>query len=222
MVSSDPTDAHGNLFPIFLLGLIQFFLAPITVWRVGSWLYDCVYGGGDKKASETALSAASQTIDESTEWGKAAAAKAARNKPTLMRKVKSQLSGFNLWLWIFWGISALLVLYIALSQVEEVEHFDPYKVLNLKVGADAAAIKKAYRSLSLQYHPDKNPDPEAHKFFTESITPAYKTLTDETARANFEKYGHPDGKQAPKLGVALPQWMFGKDGTGPIVLITLR
>ena len=221
MVSSDPTDAHGNLFPIFLLGLIQFFLAPITVWRVGSWLYDCVYGGGDKKASETALSAASQTIDESTEWGKAAAAKAARNKPTLMRKVKSQLSGFNLWLWIFWGISALLVLYIALSQVEEVEHFDPYKVLNLKVGADAAAIKKAYRSLSLQYHPDKNPDPEAHKFFTESITPAYKTLTDETARANFEKYGHPDGKQAPKLGVALPQWMFGKDGTGPIVLITL-
>ena len=105
--------------------------------------------------------------------------------------------------------------------MEEVEHFDPYKVLNLKVGADAAAIKKAYRSLSLQYHPDKNPDPEAHKFFTESITPAYKTLTDETARANFEKYGHPDGKQAPKLGVALPQWMFGKDGTGPIVLITL-
>ena len=221
MVSSDPTDAHGNLFPIFLLGLIQFFLAPITVWRVGSWLYDCVYGGEDKKASEAALSAASQAIDQSTEWGKAAAAKAARNKPTLMRKVKSQLSGFNLWLWIFWGISALLVLYIALSQVEEVEHFDPYKVLNVKVGADAAAIKKAYRSLSLQYHPDKNPDPEAHKFFTESITPAYKTLTDETARANFEKYGHPDGKQAPKLGVALPQWMFGKDGTGPIVLITL-
>ena len=116
MVSSDPTDAHGNLFPIFLLGLIQFFLAPITVWRVGSWLYDCVYGGGDKKASETALSAASQTIDESTEWG-GGCREAARNKPTLMRKVKSQLSGFNLWLWIFWGISALLVLYIALSQV---------------------------------------------------------------------------------------------------------
>jgi hypothetical protein len=34
MVQSDPTDAHGNLFPIFLLSLIQFFLVPITLWRV--------------------------------------------------------------------------------------------------------------------------------------------------------------------------------------------
>jgi translocation protein SEC63 len=219
MVQSDPTDAHGNLFPIFLLSLIQFFLVPITLWRVGSWAIDLVYS--DKEKKNAAVNAVAVPTDVSSEWGRAAAARAARNKPTASRRLRALFSGFNLYLFAFWAVSALLVAYIALSHVEEQEHFDPYKVLNIPVGADASMIKKAYRTLSLQYHPDKNPDPEATKIFTEKITPAYKTLTDETARVNFEKYGHPDGKQAPKLGVALPQWMFGKDGTGPIVLISL-
>lgn len=47
-------------------------------------------------------------------------------------------------------------------------------MLNVPVGADASTVKKAYLRLSLQYHPDKNPDPDATKFWTESITPAYK------------------------------------------------
>ena len=219
MVQSDPTDAHGNLFPIFLLSLIQFFLVPITLWRVGSWAIDAAYGDKEKKGA--AASAAAAPTDVSSEWGKAAAARAARNRPTAARRLRALFSGANLWLLAFWAVSAALAAYIAFSQVEEVEHFDPYKVLNVPVGADASVIKKAYRALSLQYHPDKNPDPEATRIFTEQITPAYKTLTDDAARENYEKYGHPDGKQAPKLGVALPQWMFGKDGTGPIVLIAL-
>jgi translocation protein SEC63 len=219
MVQSDPTDAHGNLFPIFLLSLIQFFLVPITLGRVGSWAIDAAYGDKEKKGA--AASAAAAPTDVSSEWGKAAAARAARNRPTAARRLRALFSGANLWLLAFWAVSAALAAYIAFSQVEEVEHFDPYKVLNVPVGADASVIKKAYRALSLQYHPDKNPDPEATKIFTEQITPAYKTLTDDAARENYEKYGHPDGKQAPKLGVALPQWMFGKDGTGPIVLIAL-
>ena len=219
MVQSDPTDAHGNLFPIFLLSLIQFFLVPITLWRVGSWAIDAAYGDKEKKGA--AASAVAAPTDVSSEWGKAAAARAARNRPTAARRLRALFSGANLWLLAFWAVSAALAAYIAFSQVEEAEHFDPYKALNVPVGADASVIKKAYRALSLQYHPDKNPDPEATRIFTEQITPAYKTLTDDAARENYEKYGHPDGKQAPKLGVALPQWMFGKDGTGPIVLIAL-
>lgn len=38
-------------------------------------------------------------------------------------------------------------------------------------------MKKAYRQLSLIYHPDKNPDPAAATYFAEFITKAYKTLT---------------------------------------------
>ena len=47
----------------------------------------------------------------------------------------------------------ILVAYIALTTEELVKVFDPYAVLQIPVGADAAAIKRAYRTLSLQYHP---------------------------------------------------------------------
>ncbi len=46
-------------------------------------------------------------------------------------------------------------------------------------GATDKEIRKAYRNLSLQYHPDKNPDPVAAQYFAEKITKAYAALTGE-------------------------------------------
>ena len=43
--------------------------------------------------------------------------------------------------------------------------------------ATKSDISRAYRTLSLQFHPDKNPDPAAGKYFAEFITKAYKALT---------------------------------------------
>ena len=40
---------------------------------------------------------------------------------------------------------------------------------------------------------------EAHKYFVEHIAKAYQALTDPVARENYEKYGHPDGRQVIKL-----------------------
>lgn len=37
------------------------------------------------------------------------------------------------------------------------------------------------------------------------LTKAYKSLTDETIRRNFELYGHPDGKQEYAMGIAIPK-----------------
>lgn len=37
--------------------------------------------------------------------------------------------------------------------------------------------------------------PEANKYFVEYISKAYQALTDPISRENFEKYGHPDGRQ---------------------------
>lgn len=39
----------------------------------------------------------------------------------------------------------------------------------------------------------------AHKYFVESIAKAYQALTDPIARENYEKYGHPDGRQVTYL-----------------------
>lgn len=95
---------------------------------------------------------------------------------------------------------------------QEVQPFEPFSILGLESGATDAEIKKAYRRLSIQYHPDKNPDPEANKFFVEFISKAYQALTDPVARENYAKYGHPDGRQGMQMGIALPSFLLNING----------
>lgn len=79
------------------------------------------------------------------------------------------------------------------------------------MGAESAVIKRAYRKLSLLKHPDKNPDdPLAVTEFIQ-ITKAYTTLTDDTARANWEKYGNPDGPGSFQVAIALPRFLLQKE-----------
>ena len=58
---------------------------------------------------------------------------------------------------------------------------DLYEVLGLGRGASPAEIKKAYRQLSLKYHPDKNPSEDAASRFAE-VASAYEVLSDEEKR----------------------------------------
>lgn len=67
---------------------------------------------------------------------------------------------------------------------------DFYQTLGVTKAASADDLKKAYRKLAMQYHPDKNPNnPEAEKKFKE-ISAAYDTLRDEQKRAAYDRYGH--------------------------------
>lgn len=67
---------------------------------------------------------------------------------------------------------------------------DYYEVLGVARDADADALKKAYRKLAMQYHPDKNPgDKQAeHKF--KELNEAYDVLRDEQKRAAYNRFGH--------------------------------
>ena len=59
-------------------------------------------------------------------------------------------------------------------------------------------------------------------FFREASDPLCVCCTDDVARENYEKYGHPDGPQALNLGVALPEWIFSQDKrAAPVILISL-
>ncbi len=67
---------------------------------------------------------------------------------------------------------------------------DYYEILGISRDAEQEEIKKAYRKLTRQYHPDRNPDdPQASDKFKE-ITEAYKVLSDPHKRAQYDRYGH--------------------------------
>jgi len=66
---------------------------------------------------------------------------------------------------------------------------DPYELLGVDKDADDATIKKAYRKLARQYHPDVNPDAESQEKFKE-ISHAYEVLSDPQKRAAYDQYGH--------------------------------
>lgn len=67
---------------------------------------------------------------------------------------------------------------------------DFYSLLNVSRGASADEIKKSYRKLAMQFHPDKNPgDKKAEEKFKE-ITEAYETLSDPKKREMYDQFGH--------------------------------
>ena len=67
---------------------------------------------------------------------------------------------------------------------------DPYEILGVKREADAEEIKKAYRKLALQHHPDRNAgDAEAEAKFKEAAE-AYEILGTPEKRERYDRYGH--------------------------------
>ena len=83
---------------------------------------------------------------------------------------------------------------------------DLYDLLGVARDADADAIKKAYRRLARQLHPDVNPDPDAQEKFKD-INAAYEVLSDPKKREIVDLGGDPLG----------PGGGGGAGGAGPFV-----
>src|SRR5437868_10068304 len=86
---------------------------------------------------------------------------------------------------------------------------DYYEVLGVGRNATAEELKRAYRKLALQYHPDRNNgDPQAEARFKE-INEAYEVLSDQSKRQRYDTFGHA-GTQG------MPGFDFGGAGFGGI------
>jgi molecular chaperone DnaJ len=73
---------------------------------------------------------------------------------------------------------------------------DYYEVLGVDQRAGDAELKKAYRQLAMQYHPDKNPgDKKAEERFKE-VSEAYAVLSDPDKRAHYDRFGTAPGVAA--------------------------
>lgn len=70
------------------------------------------------------------------------------------------------------------------------EKRDYYEVLGVEKNADEAAIKKAYRSLAMKYHPDRNPGDKAAEAKFKEAAEAYEVLSDKEKRARYDQFGH--------------------------------
>jgi DnaJ-class molecular chaperone len=66
---------------------------------------------------------------------------------------------------------------------------DYYDVLGVSRNASLEEIKKAYRKLALEWHPDRNKSPQAEERFKE-INEAYEVLSDPEKRAAYDQFGH--------------------------------
>ncbi|MBU6219709.1 MAG: molecular chaperone DnaJ [Bacteroidetes bacterium] len=67
---------------------------------------------------------------------------------------------------------------------------DYYEVLGVSKSADAAELKKAYRKLAVQYHPDRNPDDKVAEDKFKEAAEAYEVLSDPDKKAKYDRYGH--------------------------------
>ncbi len=67
---------------------------------------------------------------------------------------------------------------------------DFYEVLGIAKGASEEEIKKAYRKLAIQYHPDKNPGDKASEEKFKEVSEAYEILSDAAKRQQYDQFGH--------------------------------
>ncbi|XP_051532400.1 dnaJ homolog subfamily C member 16 [Myxocyprinus asiaticus] len=89
-----------------------------------------------------------------------------------------------------------MTLFLALlgDSLATAPEFDPYKVLGVSRHASQGEIKKEYKKLAREWHPDKNKNPGAEDMFIK-ITKSYEILSNEERRANYDRFGQMDENQ---------------------------
>ena len=95
------------------------------------------------------------------------------------------------------GSFLLIIMLSLLLGVAQAADRDFYKILELKRNAKDSDIKKAYRKLTLKYHPDKNPGDEDAKLKFHDVAAAYEVLSDKDKRRKYDRCGEECANEKP-------------------------
>ena len=186
-------DEKGSTFLYFLLAVFAMILTPVTylVWPK------------NLKEEEKRLRNLCNLHGKSKWYKKVQDDFQRRKKKPSFRKILIALG------WLFF---IYLIYRVSKIENDHVE-YDPYEVLGVDREATKGELKKRFRQLLLENHPDKGGDPE--KFM--KIRKAYEALTDEETMENWKQYGNPDGPQAAEVGIALPKWIVESQNSAVVL-----
>ncbi|AFZ79393.1 DnaJ domain containing protein [Theileria equi strain WA] len=204
---------------IFTSGFMICFLIPITIYLLKKWF------GPKRSRLPSKLRLSDVHLEKSktpTVHCQCSLCKQRRNEENNVSfKLSDHLSPSRiaqvLVLGFFWWLVIHLI--TGINPDDNIKKFDPFALLGISPEATKKEIQRAYRRLSLKYHPDRNPnDPEMSALFI-LTTKAYKALTNEKSRMNYAKYGNPDGPGMMKIGIGLPRFLI--DENNQIVILSL-
>jgi DnaJ-domain-containing protein 1 len=196
----------SSAFAYWIFSTLLAFLAPAAfLWRKDLLF---ILGGKGKQEYNEQIKRTEQ------QRGGAQYVKAARLEKYKQVYLKKTAAATTKVIIVGVGILFLILFFFTISGGgEQIAQFDPFEVLGISNGASDTEIKKAYRKLSLQWHPDrwstadKEQQSVAEARFVR-VARAYAALTDEIAKENYKKYGNPDGRQALEMSIGLPEFLL--------------
>lgn len=199
-------DEKGQFFPFFVLTISGLVTFPLT--------YSLLKPSKELENTAPRIKSDFKPRDEDLIQGQK------RKQWRRERRLKRIITVIVGYITMAWMIYLIVVTARTVPQI-----WDPYNILEISRSASEQQIKRRFRQLSLEYHPDKARVDESKNLTAEGIndhwvelSKAYKALTDEEVRNNFIQYGHPDGKQSFSIGIALPKFII-TDGNGKYVLL---
>ncbi|GAM87449.1 hypothetical protein ANO11243_054740 [Dothideomycetidae sp. 11243] len=199
-------DDQGQFFPFFFVTLSALVVIPVT--------YSVLKPSTELESTAPKISSSFKPKDGDLVEGQK------RRQKKKQRKLKRMLLAV-----VGWAFIAINVYLMVNTTRIAPKLWDPYEILDIGRGATERQIQSRYRKLSISMHPDKaRPDPAKNETADTvnerwvEIIKAYKTLTDEDVRNNYEQYGNPDGKQSTSIGIALPKFLVA-EGNGKYVMI---